>query len=217
MEQFQMKPFAPIPQRKPQQESSSPLGGALGSLLGGLLLAPLGPLGIAAGSTLGGSLGGKGDLSGVTPEALAFGALTANLPGIKDVVGGAKEGVTAAATDAATDAAADAALSTAADAAVTGATDSLGGALQQQASANLGKMAAPTIGEAGKKSIFDSVSGFLNPSAESVAEAATNGFIEKPKTYLDHMANKVKSSFFEEGGYVGRKCNCGPMAKCNCK
>jgi hypothetical protein len=74
---------------------------------------------MAVGSSIGSSLGSKGDLSKVTPEGVALGALTSSIP----IPGAAY--ATKVTTDVATDVATDAAVSGATDAALTGATEAV--------------------------------------------------------------------------------------------
>ena len=218
----------------------SPLGSMIGSVIGGAMGAALGPLGVAAGSTLGSSLLGKGDLSGVTPEAFAMNALTAGMP----VPGGeAAKGATEAAKGAATETAkvtatgslntlgtnvADNAVKAAGGFDAAGAMSGIQGQLASVGadSASMAAAEAAKTGakEAAKAGPLSSLTSMFNPSVDQVKEAATKGgMFNRPSTMLEHMANRgamgVRSIFREEGGpvYGGRKkCNCGPLVDCDC-
>lgn len=217
MKRYDRAPLQHI--NKPTAEGGSSALGALGGLIGGALLSPLGPLGMAVGSSVGSSLGGKGDLSEVTPQKVAINAATAGIPmpGAADI---ATEGAKATATQAATDAAAAGSA----------------GALSQQATTNLAGMAAPSIGEATKPSFLRSV--FSPDGLSNMAKDSAGGFIENPSNVAELGINKlagglgqVKDSLFKadggyindgsmysnKGGHAGKGCNCGPMMNCNCK
>tara|TARA_R110002153_G_scaffold40958_6_gene117066 strand:+ start:836 stop:1567 length:732 start_codon:yes stop_codon:yes gene_type:complete len=243
MKPFQMK--APIQHinRPAAAAGGNGMLGMLGGAIGGALLAPLGPLGMAVGSSIGSSLAGKGDLSGVTPEGVALGTLTAGIPmpGAADATKLATEGAKATATQAASQAATDAALTGATEAATTGVTEGLKGALSPQGATNLAGMAAPTIGEAAKPSFLKSI--FSPDGLSNMAKDSAGGYIKNPNTVAELGINKlvgglgrVKDSLFgakaatlagggyvknesmysAKGGYAGKGCGCGPMANCNC-
>ena len=119
MKRYQTSPVQHINRPAAPEGGGNSMLGMLGGAIGGALLAPLGPLGMAVGSSIGSSLGSKGDLSKVTPEGVALGALTSSIP-----IPGAAD-ATKVTTDLATDVATDAAVSGATDAALTGATEAV--------------------------------------------------------------------------------------------
>lgn len=214
MKKFQLQQARDIRLPRAAESGGDPLLGTLGSLVGGALLAPLGPLGVAAGSTLGGSLGGQGDLSGVTAEGMALNTLTAGIPmpGAAGAADAAKEG-----TKAAAQAAADTALSTAAQA---GAGEGLKGALSQGATAGLGSMAAPTIGEAATNpTLLGSVKNLFSADGLSnMAKNSADGYIKNPSTVAEVGINKitgglgrVKDTLFKADG--GPVETTGPYAQ----
>lgn len=207
MNRFKTSPVQHINRPAAQGGGGDPLLGALGGVIGGVLGAPLGPLGVAMGSSIGGSLAGKGDLSGVTPEGVALGTLTAGIPipGAADATKVATETAKATATQAASQAATDAALAGATEAATTGAKEGLKGALSQQGATNLAGMAAPTIGEAAKPSFFKSI--FSPDGLTNMAKDSAGGFIDNPSTVAELGINKlagglgrVKDSLFKADG-----------------
>ena len=214
MSKFKTSPVQHINRPAAPEGGGDPLLGALGGIIGGVLGAPLGPLGVAMGSSIGGSLAGKGDLSGVTPEGVALGTLTAGIPmpGAADAAKVATEGAKTAATQAASQAATDAALTGATQAATTGAKEGLKGALSEQASTNLVGMAAPTIGEATTSpTLLGSVRNLFSPDGlTNMAKDSAGGFIDNPNTVAELGINKlagglgrVKDSLFRaEGGPV---------------
>ncbi|MDB4032174.1 hypothetical protein OAH72_01685 [Gammaproteobacteria bacterium] len=120
MNRFKTSPVQHINRPAAPEGGGNPLLGALGGAIGGALLAPLGPLGMAVGSSVGSSLAGKGDLSQVTPENVALGTLTANIP-----IPGAADAVTDVAKDVAVEGAKDVAVEGAKSAAVEGAKDAV--------------------------------------------------------------------------------------------
>ena len=207
MSRFKTSPVQHINRPAPQGGGGDPLLGALGGVIGGVLGAPLGPLGVAMGSSIGGSLAGKGDLSGVTPEGVALGTLTAGIPmpGAADAAKVATEGAKATATQAASQAATDAALTGATDAAMTGGA----GALSQQATTNLAGMAAPTIGEATTSpTLLGAVRNIFSPDGlTGMAQDSAGGFIDNPNTVAELGINKlagglgrVKDTLFKADG-----------------
>ena len=198
MSRFKTSPVQHMNRPAPQGGGNGMLG-MLGGAIGGALLAPLGPLGVAVGSSVGSSLAGKGDLSGVTPEGVALGTLTAGIPmpGAADAAKVATEGAKATATQAAT----DAALTGATDAAMT----SGAGALSQQGATNLAGMAAPTIGEAAKPSFLKSI--FSPDGLSNMAKDSAGGYIKNPNTVAELGINKfvgglgrVKDTLFKADG-----------------
>ena len=199
MSRFKTSPVQHINRPAPQGGGGNGMLGMLGGAIGGALLAPLGPLGVAVGSSVGSSLAGKGDLSGVTPEGVALGTLTAGIPmpGAADAAKVATEGAKATATQAAT----DAALTGATDAAMT----SGAGALSQQGATNLAGMAAPTIGEAAKPSFLKSI--FSPDGLSNMAKDSAGGYIKNPNTVAELGINKfvgglgrVKDTLFKADG-----------------
>lgn len=195
MNRFKTSPVQHINRPAAQGGGGDPLLGALGGVIGGVLGAPLGPLGVAMGSSIGGSLAGKGDLSGVTPEGVALGTLTAGIPmpGAADAAKVATEGAKATATQAASQAATDAALAGATEAATTGATEGLKGALSQQGATNLAGMAAPTIGEATTSpTLLGSVRNLFSPDGlTNMAKESAGGWVKNPNTIAEIGVNKV--------------------------
>lgn len=214
MQKFQLQQPRDIRLAQGPQSSGNPLLGGLGSIIGGALLAPLGPLGIAVGSSIGGSLAGKGDLSGVTPEGVALGTLTAGIPmpGGGELANATKEGTKAAAAQAATQATADAALAGATEVAAGATKEGLKGALSQQATGNLGSMAMPTIGEATTKpTLLNSAKNLFSPDGlTNMAQDSAGGYIKNPNTVAEVGINKfvgglgrVKDTLFKaDGGAV---------------
>ena len=207
MKRYQTSPVQHINRPAAPEGGGNGMLGMLGGAIGGALLAPLGPLGMAVGSSIGSSLGGKGDLSGVTPEGVALGALTSSIPipGAADATKVVGEGAKGAATQAATQATADAALTGATDAAMSGATESMKGALSQQAGANLGSMAAPTIGEVAKPNFLRSL--FSPDGLSNMAKDSAGGYIKNPNTVAELGVNslmgglgRVKDSLFKADG-----------------
>ena len=199
MSRFKTSPVQHMNRPAPQGGGGNGMLGMLGGAIGGALLAPLGPLGVAVGSSVGSSLAGKGDLSGVTPEGVALGTLTAGIPmpGAADAAKVATEGAKATATQAAT----DAALTGATDAAMT----SGAGALSQQGATNLAGMAAPTIGEAAKPSFLKSI--FSPDGLSNMAKDSAGGYIKNPNTVAELGINKlagglgrVKDTLFKADG-----------------
>ena len=199
MSRFKTSPVQHMNRPAPQGGGGNGMLGMLGGAIGGALLAPLGPLGMAVGSSIGSSLAGKGDLSGVTPEGVALGTLTAGIPmpGAADATKLATETAKATATQAAT----DAALTGATDAAMT----SGAGALSQQGATNLAGMAAPTIGEAAKPSFLKSI--FSPDGLSNMAKDSAGGYIKNPNTVAELGINKfvgglgrVKDTLFKADG-----------------
>lgn len=208
---------------KPSSKGGNAGMGMLGGIIGSALLAPLGPLGMAVGASVGSSLGGKGDLSGVTPQGVALDVATAGVP-VPGAASVATEGAKATATQAA--------MSGATDAAAAGTTS----ALSQQATTGLANMAAPPIGEAAEPNSLRSA---LSPfPLSNMAKESSGGFIENPSNVAELGINKlaggfgqIKESLFRagggyiddgsmysnKGGYAGKGCNCGPMVNCNCE
>ena len=191
MNRFKTSPVGHINRPAAPEGGGNGLLGALGGVIGGVLGAPLGPLGVAMGSSIGGSLAGKGDLSGVTPEGVALGTLTAGIPmpGAADAAKVATETAKTTATQAASQAATDAALTGATEAATTGAKEGLKGALSQQGATNLAGMAAPTIGEAAKPSFLKSI--FSPDGLSNMAKDSAGGFIDNPSTVAELGINKI--------------------------
>lgn len=198
------------------QSGGSGLGaglGMMGSLVGGALgTAVGGPLGGALGSSLGGSLAGKGDLSGVTPQSIAMGALTS---GIGSAVSGAGDAAKTAAEASKASSEALKAGAAGAEAATKAAT----GTGLQSLNTPLLDTSAGVIDEAGKtvvagtaaeapgawKNVFGDNFLWKKDFAEMAKAPGMSGeaaLFEKPTSIFELGANKI-ATYFEEGGDVG--------------
>ena len=203
------------------QSGGSGLGaglGMMGSLLGGALgTAVGGPLGGAVGSSLGGSLAGKGDLSGVTPQSIAMGALTS-------AIGSAVSGAGHAAKTAAEASKASSEALKAGAAGAEAATKAATGTGLQSLNAPLLDVSAGVVDDAGKTVIAGTAAkdpaawkDFLGDNflwkkdfAEMASAPGMSGksaLFSKPTSAFELGANKIATYFNPaykaEGGDVG--------------
>lgn len=176
--------------------------GVLGSVAGGALGAPLGPLGMAIGSGIGGSLLGKGDLSGVTPEGIAVGTLTA---GIGDKIKAGAEAANAVNSAAAANAVQDAATGAVANAlpnSTPSLTDSLlnpAGAMSSPAGASEAMQAMTGAASGADLASMADAAKFTEPSFFSkegfanaiMGKGGKDAFIENPNNLIEAGINKM--------------------------
>ena len=199
MSRFKTSPVQHMNRPAPQGGGGNGMLGMLGGAIGGALLAPLGPLGVAVGSSVGSSLAGKGDLSGVTPEGVALGTLTAGIPmpGAADAAKVATEGAKTAATQVASQAAKPSFLKSifSPDGLSNMAKDSAGGYIKNP----------NTVAELG-----------INKLAGGLGRVKDSLFGAKAATLAGGGYAKNESMYSAKGGYAGKGCGCGPMANCNC-